>query len=74
MDKPIINITDDQRRAITLEIEKRIRAKLPAMVEIEKGQENNLEHLKKLTDLKEYSRWKGGSPYVIEVILNHDNS
>jgi len=58
-----------------LKIEKRARWK-PAMVEIEKGQENSPEHLKKLAEIKEHAERCGwdekSGPYVFEVILNHD--
>ena len=65
-------ITEKQRLAIALEIERRGARRQPATVEVEKGQENNPEHLKKLAEIKERAGWKGGGPYVIEVILNHD--
>ena len=72
MANQIKTITDKQYRAIALEIERRGVRRQPVMVEIEKGQENNPEHLKKMAEIKERAGWNGGGPYVIEVILNHD--
>ena len=75
MDDQIKTITEKQRRAIALEIERRGKGRQPVMVEVEKGQENNPEHLGKLAAIKEQAGLAGlkaGRPYVIEVILNHD--